>query len=179
MNRKGQMPRIKPSLIIIIILLVLIGGSYIFTTISTAKKINNDLEGIRTTVDSVNTLLLQFQEFPEKIENINQKISNIESKLNQIEIDSNSLGVSEQELKRDLEYLSNIKQELDQIQKNLAELQKQYPPVQTQNIVFANATSEDVTKIVTNVINQRSNSLIISFAFGSIIGITIFQLVLF
>lgn len=179
MNKKGQMPKIKPTLGIIIGLIIILGVVYIYTTINTAKKINEDLKEIRTTVDSVNILLSKFQEFPEKIEGINQKISNIETRLNQIETDSSSFKLSEQELKQDLAYLGNVKQELEGIQKNLAKLQEAYPPVQTQNIILENATNEDITNIITNAINKKSTNLTVSFIFGSLVGISLFEFGLF
>lgn len=178
MAKQGA-PKTKILFGIILALIIILGAILIITTFHNAKKVSNDLRDIRTTVESVNTILIQFQEFPEKVEDINQKISNIETKLNKIEIDANSLSVSDQELKNDLEELKIIKEDLKKLQNNLVELQKVYPPVQTQNIIFQNATDEDVTEIVTNVINKRSTSLIISFTFGSIIGITLFQLTLF
>ena len=46
MNKKGQMPKIKPILIIIVVLIVILGGIYLFTTINTAKKINNAIEKV-------------------------------------------------------------------------------------------------------------------------------------
>jgi len=177
MDKKGKMPKIKPSLIIIIIFLVVIillnaglGLYYVYSAVNTAKKINDSLGEIKSTLDSVNDLIVQFKEFPKIIEGINNRISNIENRLNQIEVNSNDLKLSEEELKKSLEDLKNIKQELSDIQNNLKNLLKAYPPVQTQNIIFENATDQDITNIITNTIKNRSISLSISFVLGSLFG---------
>ena len=101
-----------------------------------------------------------------------KKIEEFYDKSNKIKLDVDKLHEIQASLNKNAEFLDNIS-------KNLIQLQKEYPPVQTQNIVFTNATNEDVTNILTDIIKNRSTSLTISFVFGalfgSLIGVALFK----
>ena len=173
MNKKGQWwIWTQVALWIIVILVIVWGGTSLYKVNKLSKVIEEQGQQIANTLEKTNSLLGKYEQMPPKIEEIKSRIISLDDKSNKIKLDVDKLHEIQASLKKNAEFLDNIS-------KNLIQLQKEYPPVQTQNIVFTNATNEDVTNILTDIIKNRSTSLTISFVFGalfgSLIGVALFK----
>ncbi|MBS3160064.1 hypothetical protein J4436_04720 [Candidatus Woesearchaeota archaeon] len=173
MNKKGQWwIWTQVALWIIVILVIVWGGTSLYKVNKLSKVIEEQGQQIANTLEKTNSLLGKYEQMPPKIEEIKSRIISLDDKSNKIKLDVDKLHEIQASLNKNAEFLDNIS-------KNLIQLQKEYPPVQTQNIVFTNATNEDVTNILTDIIKNRSTSLTISFVFGalfgSLIGVALFK----
>ena len=173
MNKKGQWwIWTQVALWIIVILVIVWGGTSLYKVNKLSKVIEEQGQQIANTLEKTNSLLGKYEQMPPKIEEITSRIISLDDKSNKIKLDVDKLHEIQASLNKNAEFLDNIS-------KNLIQLQKEYPPVQTQNIVFTNATNEDVTNILTDIIKNRSTSLTISFVFGalfgSLIGVALFK----
>ena len=52
----------------------------------------------------------------------------------------------------------------------LKELQEKYPPVQTQQLIFGNVSSQEVNQAIQTAISSNSKSYGVSFVIGSLFG---------
>src|SRR3989338_495658 len=173
MNKKGQWwIWTQVALWIIVILVIVWGGTSLYKVNKLSKVIEEQGQQIANTLEKTNSLLGKYEQMPPKIEEIKSRIISLDDKSNKIKLDVDKLHEIQASLNKNAEFLDNIS-------KNLIQLQKEYQPVQTQNIVFTNATNEDVTNILTDIIKNRSTSLTISFVFGalfgSLIGVALFK----
>src|SRR3989344_574258 len=137
MNKKGQWwIWTQVALWIIVILVIVWGGTSLYKVNKLSKVIEEQGQQIANTLEKTNSLLGKYEQMPPKIEEIKSRIISLDDKSNKIKLDVDKLHEIQASLNKNAEFLDNIS-------KNLIQLQKEYPPVQTQNIVFTNATNEN------------------------------------
>jgi len=188
MNKKGQMPKIKPSLSWILIGVAFLIGIYIaggFKIIvelrEQGKLIADNTEKVNQAVEQLNTNLATIGKIPSQIDIIQRDIISLKEKSNIINSDMAKLQNTEKELENSL---INLNYKIEELNKGLTEfknnlltlkeMQEIYPPVQNQQLIFKNVSNQEVNQAIQNAINSRSRSFGIYFGFGSLFGISLY-----
>lgn len=167
MNKKGQWwIWTQVALWIIVILVFVWGGTSLYKVNKLSKVMEEQSQQIATTLDKTNTLLGKYEQMPPQIEDIKNRMTNLDDKTNKIKLDADRLQEIQTNFNKNAELLDNISI-------NLRISEEKYPPVQSQNLIFQNISKDEANTLIQNAINQRSWNLTLSFAFGSLIGISL------
>jgi septal ring factor EnvC (AmiA/AmiB activator) len=174
MNKKGQWwIWTQVGLWSIAVLIIIFGTLSIIWSSKIAVTMQVQGKEITDNLQKTNALLEEYQKLPTQIKDINDKIIILQNKTDSLIIDNKKLNENEAAIQKDVESLNIILISLEKSQKNIAALQDRYPPVQMQNIMFQNLSKDEANTFIKNAINQRSWNLGVTFAFGSLIGISV------
>jgi len=184
MNKKGQMPKVKLTLtivaigVVILIAAYFIGGFKIVGELQEqGKVIAEKTEKVNTAVERLNTNLGAIEQIPSQVETIqndiaalNQKVSTLNSDMSTFQSTGEGFSKSLDSFNQQLIALNGQIEEMNKNIEELKELQTIYPPVQTQQLIFENVSNQEVNQAIQNAINLRSRSFGIYFGFGSLFG---------
>lgn len=184
MNKKGELPKIKPALTLLLMGVALLIGIYVaggFKIVGELREqssiISENTEKVNTAVENLNSNLNAIQEIPSQVESIQSDISLLKQKSDALNSDMTSFAGTENEFEQSIlsldQKIESLNLHVEELNTNvlaLKSLQDIYPPVQTQELIFNNVSNQELNQAIQNAINIRSRSFGVYFSFGSLFG---------